>query len=226
MNTLLFFKVLMSSSICSKCKKEAAGETRKQCDACWKKHKVYQAKSRAKKRKTAENAQLVESKPNLPWWIQKQYCKYFMTPENNPLTENNPHAEHYVKCLLGKAEGLCATTFLDYLLMIDSNAIFDHKRKKVVSEKFSDALSWLLYMRFFRYTQFPKIVSITSANQVDPLWIYISLQFPGPGKQTYTFYNMKTLYFLINQFRYEDDDLDDLLDKYIAFHSPNYTSYF
>lgn len=150
------------------------------------------------------------------WWKPEQYKKYFMVVDHHD--PNNPYTAFYLKCLpawVGCNDLLSPTSFLDILLKIDPKATFDHKAKKVTSQKMARALNASLFQQF-KFSDFPKIVKITRASKFDPLWIYIDLQFPGPDGQLYTFCKMKTLFWLIDQFRHENDDLDELLDDYIA----------
>lgn len=153
-----------------------------------------------------------------PWWKQEQYQKHFIVP-NVPLISNNPHTEHFLSCSSAWANChdmlLCPRTFLEVLLRIDPNAVFNHEEKKVTSAKMGKALNASLYYQH-PFLDFPKIVKISRASADCPTWIYVDLQFPGPMGHTYTFCKMKTRYWLINQYRYEDDALDELLDKYVA----------
>ena len=153
-----------------------------------------------------------------PWWKQEQYQKHFIVP-NVPLISNNPQTDLYLTYTREWANChdmlLCPRTFLDVLLRIDPKAVFNHEEKKVTSAKMGKALNASLFNQH-PFLDFPKIVKISRASVDDPTWIYVDLQFPGPMGHTYTFCKMKTQYWLINQYRYEDDALDELLDTYVA----------
>jgi hypothetical protein len=151
------------------------------------------------------------------WWVQEKYESYFMLP-HLPWSNKNPYMEFYLKCLTTWAnchDLLSRATFFDVLLKIDPEAKFDHGKKQVESMKMSKALNVCLFQKF-KFDDFPKITRVYGASPIDPEWVYIDLEFVGPQKQVYTFCKMKTMYWLVNQYRHEDNDLDTMLDEYVA----------